>query len=429
MSFRHPNLKDTAKKNSSHLTYISTRPGVDKTISPSDNLCYADYIDKKQKSHGLFDAAGRADITQYKDEVSEKKIVWRGIISMREVDARKVNIVDKTDWEALARRSIPDIAEDMGIKNTNMRWVAAFHREKGHPHLHFLVWEDIPVIKTGIISKEAINKSRKDMIDRIFKEERELLLQKKNSLRGLITEFGKSAVRDVFKLSSHAVYEPKLANSVEREISKRLWNIVPVLPGSGRQAYQYMPPKVKDMVISAVDYLISTPAFNVEVNKYTSSAGELAKLYTEKKDSINTAMANAVNDIKKRLCNVVLKVAVDISKFEASTMSNVAQYAFNTSDVNIPNADKKGIYKKDYSNFLSQNSLKYVGECKTVPNILSDHSANVIWQSIFATINSLQENSQHKLLFRNENLSRLAARETAIRRTQGLNTDTFNYEL
>jgi hypothetical protein len=36
MTFKHPNFKDTTSKNMSHVEYISTRPGTDKTITEAD---------------------------------------------------------------------------------------------------------------------------------------------------------------------------------------------------------------------------------------------------------------------------------------------------------------------------------------------------------------------------------------------------------
>jgi hypothetical protein len=152
ISFKNPHLKSTREYNVAHLNYIGTRPGVDKSITEADlqkelsgradseNEDYMKYIHERPNSHGLFDAEGYCNYEIVKSEIANNDgFVWRVIISLREVDALNFGYDKKEKWQVLLRRHLPDMAYKMGIKLDNLRWVAAIHMEKGHPHAHVMI--------------------------------------------------------------------------------------------------------------------------------------------------------------------------------------------------------------------------------------------------------------------------------------------------
>ena len=146
MTFKHPNRTDTKTKNVSHIGYISNRPGVDKTVTEADlkkelekgtgdlassDENYVQYIDERPRSHGLFGPDGLEDPTEIQEEIGEvESFVWRGIISLKEDDAKELGYLDKDKWQDMLRARVPEMAEKMGIRPCNLRWVAAVHMEK-----------------------------------------------------------------------------------------------------------------------------------------------------------------------------------------------------------------------------------------------------------------------------------------------------------
>jgi len=140
-------------------------------------------------------------LKKVQEELSKvKSFVWRGIISLREEDAKRLGYLDKEQWENMLRKKIPDMANEMDISITNLRWVGAIHMEKGHPHAHIMLWEKEPKRTLGIVNKNTINKIRKLFTDEIFEEERFMLLNEKNLMRDLIRDMAKNDVSKAAQL-------------------------------------------------------------------------------------------------------------------------------------------------------------------------------------------------------------------------------------
>ena len=205
MSFKHPNLKDTSSKNVCHVNYIATRSGVDKTLTesdlqkelekgvenlPSDDRIYLKYINERPRSHGLFSQNSVEDPGEVQKEIANvESYVWRGIVSLKEEDAKDLGYLSKDKWQDMLRKAMPDAATKMDIEFTNLRWVGAIHMEKGHPHAHVMVWEKKATKLVGIINNKNLNEIRKILTDEIFQDERFQLMNEKNTMRDLIKGF------------------------------------------------------------------------------------------------------------------------------------------------------------------------------------------------------------------------------------------------
>lgn len=144
---------DNGKKNSAHIRYIATRPGVDlgyeldkdMELVPDTPEHHIKYAHERPRSHGLFSSGdGEVDMHAIQKELAEHKgMVWRSIISLHGDDAARLEMESRESWEEVIKQQLPRAAEEMGIQETNLRWVAAFHAEVGHPHAHIVFWEKI----------------------------------------------------------------------------------------------------------------------------------------------------------------------------------------------------------------------------------------------------------------------------------------------
>ncbi len=68
--------------------------------------------------------------------------MYRSVVSFGEDTARELLLADKKAWERYIENHIRTIGEKNGIRREHFQWAAALHREKGHPHLHVVFWDD-----------------------------------------------------------------------------------------------------------------------------------------------------------------------------------------------------------------------------------------------------------------------------------------------
>ncbi|MBU3173267.1 MobP3 family relaxase [Clostridium estertheticum] len=344
MSFKHPNRTSTTGKNVSHVKYIATRPGVDKTITKADlktelekgvenlssnNEGYAKYIGERPNSHGLFGKDGIEDPLLVQEEVGQvDSFVWRAIVSLKEEDAKDLEYTKKDEWQNMLRTKVPDMAEKMGIRPANLRWVAAVHMEKGHPHSHIMFWEVKPERTIGIVKAKTLDDIRKMYTDEIFAEQRLGLLSEKDIMRDLIGDLAKGdiskatvLIKDVKAVENELTnvtnetdpigIQPRLYTEEEQELSIMIKKLGEMLPGKGRVALKYMPENVKEEVGIIADYLLKQPLLAVSLEKNLKAVEELTKMYTGKEEDIKKAIDNAYKDMRDRVSQLVLKGAAE----------------------------------------------------------------------------------------------------------------------
>lgn len=346
MTFKHPNRPDTVSKNVSHVGYIATRDGVDKSITESDlnkeiskgvedlssdDEAYLQYIDERPRSHGLFGKDGIEELKDVQEELKEiDSFVWRGIVSLKENDAKKLGYLDKNKWQNMLRKKIPDMANEIGIKQSNLRWVAAVHMEKGHPHAHIIFWEKHPERTVGVINSKSLDNIRKSFTDEIFEDERLELLNSKNLMRDLLKDLAKDDVGKATRIAKELKEEelylkslgitepegvmPRLYPDKEKYLAEKVKNLARIMPGKGRVALKFMPDNVKEEVRTISEYILKQPEFAASLAKNLKAVEELTKMYTGKEEDIKKAVENAFNDIRDRVSQIVLKGAAESRK-------------------------------------------------------------------------------------------------------------------
>ena len=67
---------------------------------------------------------------------------WRLVISLKESDTLALGYDTPEKWRDLTRRYMAEYARILGYDDKEIKWVAAHHREPGHPHVHVLAWVD-----------------------------------------------------------------------------------------------------------------------------------------------------------------------------------------------------------------------------------------------------------------------------------------------
>lgn len=347
LTFKHPNFKNTKSKNVAHIDYIATRSGVDKSLTANDlqrelskgiektgseNDVYVNYINERPQSHGLFDQNGVANPETVKGELSEHdSFVWRAIVSLKEEDAKELGYLKKEKWQDLLRNKVPDMAKEMGIRINNINWVGAVHMAKGHPHVHIVFWEKEPERTIGVVSKKALENIKKEYTDEIFKEEKFRLMNEKTVMRDLIRDFAKGDmgqatrflietretgldIRALIQEENIADINPIMPRKIELELAEKIKRLSEILPGRGRANLKFMPEDVKVEVREIANFLLSTEQYSPYLESYLKIVEENNRLYTGKEEDLINSKENAYIDIRDRVCQIILKAAVESQK-------------------------------------------------------------------------------------------------------------------
>lgn len=353
MSFYSPSEKNKAR-NAAHIGYIGTRPGADMGVdldkeqdaSPdlTDDLAASDpssaaghvkYAHERPGSHGLFSSTGeRPDINLVQKELQEHQgVVWRSILSLTEEDAKRLDYMSREKWEDALRAAVPEAAAKMGIGESNLRWVAAFHQEQGHPHVHLVMWEKEPLRRKGLLSRGERIDVKKAFMKQIYADEQTRLYQEKTAMRDLIRDVAKgdtekaiSIIDEVRKQVGSVELEiqavgggkpgiaPKAYPDNIEHIAKQLGELSKMMPGKGRAALKFMPEETKQKAREIADSMIRQPAFKESYDRYMQSVEDMTRLHTINPDAIQRAKDKAYSDLRDRVANVMVRGAAAVNR-------------------------------------------------------------------------------------------------------------------
>lgn len=332
----NPNKGGYTKKNYNYMHYIATREGVDLSQinriedmvnvnadlndygedligKEADNSTYLKYITNRPRSHGLFgniDTDNFSEVSKKLNEVTKQdRIIFRGIISLSKEDAEALEYTSAEKWNTYLRSVMPDIAKELSVSPNNMTWVAAFHAEANHPHVHYMLWDNRDKVMSPYIHVARQEACRKICQDAMFTPENEALIRsiteaerkelyaKQNASRNEITSYIKKMYQEEYV---PGVLKEILPDRTSPEDHKRLnelyEKILNTMPGSGRIAYKFMPPECKGYIdkVSLGDIPAAMRYYDKAVEK-----GNLTGRYYQAK--IYSTAEYGVYDIPKAL--------------------------------------------------------------------------------------------------------------------------------
>jgi hypothetical protein len=315
-----PNLSKTKIMNHNYLLYIGTREGVD--LTPSNSIeneinalseedHYIKYIDKRPRSHGLFGNLEKekfTDIDKLAKEmfkISGEKTIYKGIISLASEDAINLGYTTKEKWEEYLNFVMPDIADKLQIPLSKMQWVAAFHMEESHPHIHYMLWSSGKDIIKPYIHTSVQNSIREVLSKKMFEEERNQEVMLKTLARDTIVEMSKDITEKAIR------YSMQIPDDQIEKLSNMIKNLLYKLPKSGRTAYQLLQPDVKKEVDKVVKYIkTEIPVIKEEYDKYIRAVENINKTYSVVGDKALRNIENAEKDMDKRIANIVIKATM-----------------------------------------------------------------------------------------------------------------------
>ena len=260
-------LKPSRKRKAGgYATYIATREGVEKL--PSEQKTYADYIATRPRSQGLFTDAGKdINLRQLSRELnSYQGNLWTVILSLSREDAERLDFDTAARWRDFLRSERSEIAEQLHIPQGNLRWYAAFHNEKHHPHVHLMVWSEDE--KEGYLSEKGIEKLRSSFAKSIFAQDWCNTYDSYTKARNTLRQESRERMREIIESINAGTYENQTIENLLLQLARQLSTT------TGKKQYGYLKPELKRLVDAIVEEFAKDPRI-----------AELYDLWYEQKES------------------------------------------------------------------------------------------------------------------------------------------------
>ena len=244
-------LKPSRKRKAGgYATYIATREGVEKL--PQEKT-YADYIATRPRSQGLFSDEGvEINLRQLSRELnSYQGNLWTVILSLSREDAERLGFDTATRWRDFLRSERSEIAEQFHIPQGNLRWYAAFHNEKHHPHVHLMVWSEDE--KEGYLSERGIEKLRSSFAKSIFAQDWCNIYDSYTNARNTLRQESRERMRKIVESINTSTYENKTIENLLLQLAQQLSTT------TGKKQYGYLKPELKRLVDAIVTEFAKDP--------------------------------------------------------------------------------------------------------------------------------------------------------------------------
>ena len=343
----NPNKHGSSSANRNYVQYIATRDGVSlENVNSINDLLdvtnqveineeliyretsdsdYVEYIARRPRSHGLFGNIDTDDLKEVSSQIYKKsqegKIIYRGIISLGEKDAEALGYRNVEAWNQYLQKVMPDVAEKLGVSVADHTWVAAFHAEESHPHVHYMLWDNKDRIKSPFIHTATQQNIRTYLQEQMFddayeravkqacKEELEAIYAVRNAERKFLLSETVDVLKDILYVPG-VEYErlpSRPSKEYLRSIADEVQKLIADLPGRGSFKYQYMTPAVKEQVDRVLDRILDKSDIKASLQCYLQKVEEGQRLQGKTKSEIKIECMKAERDVRRRLGNKILE--------------------------------------------------------------------------------------------------------------------------
>ena len=342
----NPNKQGSSSANRNYVQYIATRDGVSlENVNSINDLLnvtnqveineeliyretsdsdYVEYIARRPRSHGLFGNIDTDDLKEVSSQIYKKsqegKIIYRGIISLGEKDAEALGYRNVEAWNQYLQKVMPDVAEKLGVSVADHTWVAAFHAEESHPHVHYMLWDNKDRIKSPFIhtatqqnirtylQKQMFDDAYERAVKQACKEELEAIYAVRNAERKFLLSETADVLKDILYVPG-VEYErlpSRPSKEYLRSIADEVQKLIADLPGRGSFKYQYMTPAVKEQVDRVLDRILDKSDIKASLQCYLQKVEEGQRLQGKTKSEIKIECMKAERDVRRRLGNKIL---------------------------------------------------------------------------------------------------------------------------
>lgn len=246
------------------------------------------------------------------------RTIFQGFLSLREDDAIAMGYDKRQKWEDYMNRMMPEAADFLNIPYASHRWCAAVHMIKGHPHVHYLIWNEKDEVREPFVSTQEQHAYREMMSKEIFREEYQEKLYEKQAMEDTLSCFSQrltsEAVEYIFRPCPD--YLPKFfpkddmadMGTLLLELASRL--------KEGRShdtfKYGYLPPRLKEEVDRLTYYVLKHPSIRDAYTKYLDSINGKTLAASATGRSRIVSLKKAVRGIRSKVGNNILKACKNI---------------------------------------------------------------------------------------------------------------------
>ena len=256
-----------------YANYIATRDGVE--ILPRSGM--AGYMGERKGSNGLFTDEGQPVVlSKIAEEIDNHTgNVWGMIFSLKREDAERLGYNSASQWMNLLRSHRNDIAKEMGIEPKNLRWYAAFHNEKSHPHAHMLVWSSNP--QEPYLSTVGIDNIKRAVAKSIFRQDNMAVYKEQTEAR--------DSLKEEFRLRIASLVDDIHRNpvSIQPEMIQKFELLSEAIAKhKGKKVYGYLEKNAKSIVDDIVRMIAEDEKISELYEMWYQLQCETFRTYTDK---------------------------------------------------------------------------------------------------------------------------------------------------
>lgn len=324
----NPNFRTTYFKIQRYTEYIANSKFVIRNENTTHGL-----FGKMKEFKNIQTEENIEPIKEHITELAKNKVpVFRGLISLKEIDATRLGCYDQEKWKSLLEDRLPSIAEKLNVKYENLEYIGAVHIEDGHPHFQFMIWSKEK--RNYYIDYKIKNQLRKEFTNQLFREDllpiyQEKDLAKKNiTSENYILEELKKVISDSKMRDELIKYEKNFNQTRKiRALLKDadIKNVVDLLidlkkdleQTTGSIKYQYLM-RYPD-IIEKVNYISSvliesSLQCQVEIDKYIKAKQKLVEFQYSNKDKIEEAKQKVKEEAEKEVIKLIGNKVLDIER-------------------------------------------------------------------------------------------------------------------
>lgn len=279
------------------------------------------------------------DVAQLVYQNSKRHVtMYRSVISFGEDTAKELMLIDRKAWQRYIENHIRTIAEKNGIRREHFQWAAALHREKNHPHLHVVFWDNSDEkakIRNPFTHPSVPNNIRRQMIKDTFTDRIRAYGEEKNRVVAglrqisdeLVDDFehhirlmGKEKyrrLREEYDLDAELTEDFSFTDRVLNEVADRIFRLKSALPPKGRIAYQLLPEELKNQVDALTVYLLAqVPELKRLRTDYVESKMKMVYLYGGSEEYLASLKNRFEGEADKIIANRILGMVKTLNRLD-----------------------------------------------------------------------------------------------------------------
>lgn len=115
----------------------------------------------EKKEDGTYDEKYQELLKQMSKDFEPNDLIWIPIVSLEGYDfAQKMHMYSDQDYKVVLAEALPKWFRSVGLDPDNMHWIANYHNNTRHPHVHFMFMEKVKTRMKGTFTKHETNSFR-----------------------------------------------------------------------------------------------------------------------------------------------------------------------------------------------------------------------------------------------------------------------------